>query len=160
MAVVLQVRASRGAETLQGAGAALRTAGATIAVAALLLAAAAVVDGLLAVAVLVVGAAVLTVGELTQSAGAWGVSAVVPPEDRRGEYVGAFKMGGQLQQTFAPAGLTFLAIGTGGWGWLAIAALMLAAGRYAARAVHRLAGTPRLSRTPSPDVLAPDFRTQ
>jgi MFS family permease len=144
MAVTLQVRTSRGSETLPGAAGALRTAGATIAVAALLLAATTLVHGYLAVALLVIGAATLTLGELTQSAGAWGVSAVVPPEDRRGEYIGAFKLGGQLQQTFAPAGLTFLAVGTGGWGWLAVAALMLVAGAYAARAVHRVAATPRL----------------
>jgi MFS family permease len=144
MAVTLQVRTSRGSETLPGAAAALRVAGATIAAAALLLGAAVLVHGYLTVALLVAGAATLTLGELTQSAGAWGVSAVVPPEDRRGEYLGAFKLGGQLQQTFAPAGLTFLAIGTGGWGWLVVAAVMLAAGGYAARAVHRVAATPRL----------------
>jgi hypothetical protein len=77
----------------------------------------------------------------------------VPPEGRGGEYIGAFRLGGQLQQTFAPAGLTVLAIATGGWGWLAIAAVMLVAGAYAPRAVRWVLRTPRLGRPPAPDAV-------
>lgn len=144
IAVVLQVRTSRGSDTLTGAARALRAAGILIAGSALLLGMASLVTGATAVLVLLVGTAVLTLGELTQSAGAWGVTAIVPPENRRGEYIGVVKLGGQLQLTFGPAGLTLLAVGTGGWGWLLIAALMLAAGAYASRAVNRVAETPRL----------------
>lgn len=153
MAVTLQVRASRGSETPLGSAAALRAAGLTIAVSALLLGAAALVDGVAAIAALVAGTAMLTVGELTQSAGAWGITAAVPPEGRRGEYIGAFRLGGQVQQTFAPAGLTVLAVATGGWGWLVVAALMLVAGASAPRAVRWVLRTPRLGRPAAPDAV-------
>lgn len=144
LAVTFQVRASRGSETAPGAGRALRTGGFTVAVSALLLGAAALTTGPMTIAALVAGTVMLTAGELTQSAGAWGVTATVPPEQRRGEYTGVFKLGGQLQQTFAPAGLTMLAVGTGGWGWLVIAALMLVAGQVAPAAVRWVVRTPRL----------------
>jgi len=139
MAVTLQVRASRGSETPFGAGLALRRAGVAVAFAALLLAAAGLTSGVPTIVVLVAGTVLLTVGELTQSAGAWGITATLTPEDRRGEYTGTFKLGGQVQQALAPVGLTVLAVSTHGWGWLAIAALMLGAGAYAPRIVARVA---------------------
>jgi hypothetical protein len=139
MAVTLQVRASRGSETPFGAGVALRRSGTAIAVASLFLAAAALTTGVSTIAVLVAGTALLTVGELTQSAGAWGITATLTPDDRRGEYTGTFKLGGQVQQALGPAGLTVLAVSTHGWGWLVIAALMLCAGAYAPRLVERVA---------------------
>jgi MFS family permease len=139
MAVTLQVRASRGSETAYGSGLALKRSGVAVAVASLFLGAAALTTGVPTIAVLVAGTMLLTVGELMQSAGAWGITATLTPEDRRGEYTGTFKLGGQVQQTLAPAGLTVLAVSTHGWGWLAIAALMLAAGAYAPRLVRRVA---------------------
>ncbi|MFE9694998.1 MFS transporter [Micromonospora sp. NPDC005806] len=151
LAVTLQVRASRGSETPLGAARALRTGGVTVALSALLLGAAAFTSGVITIAVLVAGTVMLTIGELTQSAGAWGITATLPPEDRRGEYTGAFKLGGQLQQSLGPAGLTMLAIGTGGWGWLVIAVLMLVGGYYAPAAVRWVLRTPRLGATIAAD---------
>jgi hypothetical protein len=54
--------------------------------------------------------------ELWQSAGAWTLAAELPPPDRRGEYQGAFKMGGSVEGIVAPAALVFLAVTSGGWG--------------------------------------------
>ncbi|NUT34686.1 MAG: MFS transporter [Hamadaea sp.] len=159
LAVTFQVRASRGSETAVGAGRALRTGGLTVAAGALLLGAAAVTGGIVTIAVLVAGTVMLTVGELTQSAGAWGVTATVPPEERRGEYTGVFKLGGQVQQTFAPAGLTLLAVGTGGWGWLVIAALMVVAGQVAPAAVRWVIRTPRLVRAEQETAATPELVT-
>ncbi|NUT05040.1 MAG: MFS transporter [Hamadaea sp.] len=151
LAVVFQVRASRGSETPDGAAKALRRSGFSIAIAALLLGAAALTAGPLTIAVLALGTVMLTVGELTQSAGAWGITASVPPENRRGEYTGLFRLGGQAQQSLAPAGLTVLAVNTGGWGWLAVAALMLVAGHYAPAAVRWVRRTPRVGAVPEAD---------
>jgi MFS family permease len=150
MAVTLQVPASRGSETAFGAATALRRSGWAVALAALFLGAAALTSGVSTIAVLVAGTALLTVAELTQSAGAWGITATLLPEDRRGEYTGAFKLGGQVQQTLAPAGLTILAVSTGGWGWLVIAALMLVCGACAAPAVRWVLRTSRLGSTVAP----------
>jgi len=151
LAVTFQVRASRGSETLPGAAKALWRSGVTVAISALLLGAAAWTAGPLTVAVLALGTVMLTFGELTQSAGAWGITAVVPPEQRRGEYTGVFKLGGQVQQSLAPAGLTLLAVGTGGWGWLVIAALMRVAGHYAGAVADWVGRTPRLGAAPQTD---------
>jgi MFS family permease len=156
LAVTFQVRASRGSETPLGAARSLRISGATVALSALLLGAATFTSGVITIAALVAGTVMLTMGELTQSAGAWGITATLPPEDRRGEYTGAFRLGGQVQQSLAPAGLTMLAVGTGGWGWLVIAALMLVAGHYAPAAVRWALRTPRLGAAVASDA-APEL---
>jgi hypothetical protein len=47
-----------------------------------------------------------------------------------------------------PAGLTWLAVDTGGWGWLPVAALFVAAGLLAGPAVEWTTRTPRLGAPP------------
>ncbi|MFD0595023.1 hypothetical protein ACFQZ4_23805 [Catellatospora coxensis] len=98
---------------------------------------------------LVLATILLTMAELWQSAGAWTFMAELPPADRRGEYVGAFRMGGSAQSMIAPASLIALAVTSGGWGWFAIAGLFLGAAlligpaaRRAARSREQLAGVP------------------
>ena len=90
---------------------------------------------------------VLTLAELVQSAGAWGITSTLPPAAHRGAYVGAFRLGGQLQYLVAPAGLTALGVTTGGWGWFPLVALFAIAAVAAAPLVAWAARRPRLGET-------------
>ncbi|OKI52705.1 MFS transporter [Micromonospora sp. CB01531] len=147
LAVLLQVRASRGADTVAGAGRALRVGGLLIALFCLVLPISAVTGGVLTIVVLVVAAVVLTLAELVQSAGAWGITSTLPPAAHRGAYVGAFRLGGQLQYLAGPAGLTALGVTTGGWGWFPMAALFAGAAVAAVPLVGWAARRPRLGET-------------
>lgn len=144
LAVLLQVRASRGADTVPGAGRALRTGGLLIALFCLILPLSAVTGGAATIVVLVVAAVVLTLAELVQSAGAWGITSTLPPAAHRGAYVGGFRLGGQLQYLAAPAGLTALGVSTGGWGWFPMAVLFAVAAGAAVPVVGWAASRPRL----------------
>ena len=121
LVVLLQVRASAGPESVPGAARALRQSGFLVAASCVVFAAAAFTAGVVTVLTLAVGAVVLTIGELRHAAGSWGAIAALTPPGRRGEYVGTFRLGNQLENMVAPAAFTALAITTGGWGWLVIA---------------------------------------
>ncbi|MFR9777461.1 MFS transporter [Micromonospora sp. MS34] len=156
LAVLLQVRASRGADTTTGAARALRGGGLLIALFCLVLPLSAVTDGVVTVGVLVAAAVVLTLAELVQSAGMWGITSTLPPAAHRGAYVGAFRLGGQLQYLVAPAGLTALGVSTGGWGWFPLAALFAVAALAAVPLVEWAARRPRLGEaTPEPERVTP-----
>jgi hypothetical protein len=150
LAVLLQVRASRGADTVAGAGRALRTGGLLIALFCLILPVSALTGGVATVVVLVGAAVVLTLAELVQSAGAWGITSTLPPAAHRGAYVGAFRLGGQFQNLAAPAGLTAMGVGTGGWGWLPMAGLFAAAALAAGPMVAWADRRPRLGEAAPP----------
>ncbi|SBT52738.1 MFS transporter [Micromonospora narathiwatensis] len=158
LAVLLQVRASRGADTVAGAGRALRVGGLLIVLFCLVLPISALTRGGLTIAVLVLAAVVLTLAELVQSAGAWGITSTLPPAAHRGAYVGAFRLGGQLQYLAGPAGLTALGVTTGGWGWFPMAALFAVAAVAAVPVVSWAARHPRLGEAaldPAPQPVTP-----
>ncbi|MEU7927394.1 MFS transporter [Micromonospora sp. NPDC049801] len=149
--VLLQVRVSRGADTAGGAARASRRGGLLIAVSCLVLPISGITRGLLTVVVLVAAAILLILAELIQSAGAWGFTATLPPTDQRGAYVGALRLGEQVQYLIAPAGLTALAVSTGGWGWLPTAAIFVLLAVAIVPAVTWTERTPRLgSQAPEP----------
>ncbi|MFC7550551.1 MFS transporter [Plantactinospora sp. GCM10030261] len=149
LAVLLQVRASRGAETAPGAGRALRRGGLLLAFACLILPISTLTTGPVTIAILLAGAVVLTLAELVQSAGDWGLAATLPPDDRRGEYLGVFRLGRQLQQLAGPVALTALTVGTGGWGWLPMVVLFLAVAMAARPAVGWAVRRPRIGSAPT-----------
>jgi hypothetical protein len=120
LVVALQVRASRGAETVTGAARVLRRSGWALFAACLVFALSAQ-----APLALVAGMVVLTVAELWQSAGAWGLSFALAPEDRQGEYLGAFAMGTRIYDSAGPALVTALTLGAGAFGWAALGVLFL-----------------------------------
>jgi hypothetical protein len=126
--VLLQVRASRGTDTLAGAARASRTAGVLIAVACLFFAASAGVDPTVAVVLLVVGALAHVLGELRQSSAGWGISFGLAPAHAQGQYQGAYAMGMQLGRLLAPGVLTALALGLGRLGWVLLALVFVGAG--------------------------------
>ncbi|MEU0077824.1 MFS transporter [Micromonospora tulbaghiae] len=142
--VLFQVRASRGADDAPGAARASRRGAVLIAGFCLVLPVSGATRGPLTVAVLVAAATLLILAELIESAGAWGLTATLPPAAQRGAYVGAFGLGSQLQFLIAPAGLTALGVSTGGWGWYPAAALFVLVGLVIVPAVARAERTPRL----------------
>ncbi len=148
--VLFQVRASRGADDAPGAARASRRGAVLIALFCLVLPISGAPRGALTVVALVAAATLLILAELIESAGAWGLTATLPPAAQRGAYVGAFGLGSQLQFLIAPAGLTALGVSTGGWGWYPAAAVFTLVGLAIVPAVTRAERTPRL-----PDVAKP-----
>jgi hypothetical protein len=153
--VLLQVRVSRGADTAAGAARASRRGALLIALACLVLPISKVTRGGLTVVVLVAAATLLILAELIESAGTWGLSATLPPDDQRGAYVGALRLGEQVQYLIAPAGLTALGVTTGGWGWLPTAAIFALVGLAVVPAVAWAERTPRLGAAAHEQTMTP-----
>ncbi|MEU7614100.1 MFS transporter [Micromonospora sp. NPDC049204] len=144
LVVLFQVRLSRGADTAPGAARASRRGALLIALFCLVLPLSGLTRGLLTVVVLVAAALVLILAELIESAGAWGLTATLPPTAQRGAYVGAFRLGSQVQYLIAPVGLTALGVTNGGWGWLPAAAIFVLVGLAVVPVVAWAERTPRL----------------
>ncbi|WP_144122451.1 MFS transporter [Catellatospora sichuanensis] len=127
LAVALQVVASHGAETAPGAAKAQRHGGFALVAMCGVLAVTAGTSGWTTLALLATAMLLLTLGELWQSAGAWGLSVALAPDERRGEYLSAFRLGGQVQGIVAPAAMSALVVGFGVAGWSGLAAVYLVA---------------------------------
>lgn len=128
MAVLFQVRASRGSEEVPGAARAGRLSTFATAAACAGYAAAGGLPGPSAIALLLVGTALLTVGELWQSASSWGLGYELADPAAQGQYQGVFSLGFGAQEIIGPSFVTLLAIGWGSTGWLIIAAVVVAGG--------------------------------
>ena len=118
MAVLLQVPASRGADSMPGAIRLMRWGALAAMVACPLMLLTSGSGGWITIGVLAICVALVTMTELWVSSASWYLFSEIPPPDRRGEYLGAMRMGGAAQSMVGPAALTFLALHTGyGW-WL------------------------------------------
>lgn len=117
MAITLQVRASRGSETVAGAATANRRAGAALLGACVLFPLATLGGAIVAIGLLVLTTVLLTVGELLSSAGSWGLSYELAPAARQAEWLGAFGVLSQLAQVPGPA-LAVQAVHAGALGWI------------------------------------------
>jgi hypothetical protein len=140
MVTLLQVRLSRGADTLPGGGRALRRAGLVLTTTCLLLATAAGLGTWAAATVLVMSIVLLSVGEMLQAAGGWGVSFALAPHERQAEYLSVFNLGLALESILGPAAVTLVVVQGTLAGWGVLAAVFCVAGVVAAR----LARTARL----------------
>lgn len=129
--VLLQVRVSRGSETVSGGARALRWSGFTLAGACALFALAAGVPVWLAVVVLLLGALVHVIAEMLHAAGAWALGFGLAPEHLQGQYQGLFAVSSQLGQMAAPALVTLLLTGLGAGGWAVLAVLFVLTGAVA-----------------------------
>lgn len=127
LAVALQVRASRGTDTIAGAARALVWAGVSLAACCLLLVAAPKLPVVLAVGVLLLAMVALTGGELFQSAGGWGGSYLLAVPGQEGVYLSVFWLGVAVQQIAAPV-LVSLVVTAGSTGWVVLAALFAVCG--------------------------------
>jgi hypothetical protein len=152
MAVLLQVRASRGSTTVRGAARALALSAAATAAACLLFAPAATLPTWAAVGLLVAGTVVLTVGELLQSAGSWGLSFGLTRGEAHGSHQGAFSLGDSLKDVLGPMLVISVAIALGTVGWLTLAALFAVGGMLVAPATRwaESHGSRQQDATPTP----------
>jgi Major Facilitator Superfamily len=125
LVVTLQVRASRGTDTVPGAARGVRRSGALLLAACLVLASTGALPAPAAIIVLGAGSVLLTLGEVLQQAGGWSLSYGLAPEDRQGEYLGAFAMGTRIYDSLGPVVVTSLILGLGQLGW-ALLGLMYA----------------------------------
>jgi MFS family permease len=127
LAVLLQVRAARGVDTVDRALQAARRSCAFFVLSCLIVLVTHDTVGWVTILLVWVGHVTVTGAELFQSAGHWGLFTELSDPDRRGEYVGAAQLGGTLGDVWAPAVYTFLAISWGPLGWLTIAAIVVLA---------------------------------
>ncbi|MFJ8312730.1 MULTISPECIES: MFS transporter [unclassified Streptomyces] len=146
LAILLQVRAARGSDTVAGAAVAGRRAGLALLAACAVTATTAALTPVAAIAVLAVGVALLTAGELLSSASGWGISYGLAAPERQGEYLGAWGLGADLARAGGPLLVAVLVTGGGVAGWVALGALFLAAGTVTVPVAGRAAGTPEPAR--------------
>jgi predicted MFS family arabinose efflux permease len=140
LAVLFQVAASRGAETVSGALRASRISAGFFVLSCVIVSVTHDTLGWATIALVWLGHVTVTGAELFQSAGHWGLVAELSDPDRRGEYQGAARLGGTVGNVWAPAAYTFLAMewGTAGWAVIASCALLAAVAIHpAARAAER-----------------------
>lgn len=126
LAVLLQVRATRGAVSTGGSARLLRWAALATAVACPVIALSGRTHGWATVAVLALGVVLVTATELWLSAAQWYFNTELPPPGQRGAYQGVGSTMMAAGRMVGPASMTFLAIHTGGWGWWVIAAVFAA----------------------------------
>lgn len=155
LAVTLQVAATRGADSLPGIVKLMRRGAWATAIACPVAALAGMTHGLSTILLLGFAVLLTTATELWVSAAQWFVQTDVPPAALRGAYVGSGRMlmsGGRM---IAPAGLTLLAIQTGGWGWWLVAAIFVVCGLVAGPAVNWVARTSRVGESGAPMAAEP-----
>jgi MFS family permease len=140
MAVFLQVRASRGAETVNGALRAVRRSGWAFILSCLVIGVTHETVGWVSIVLIWLGHVTITGAELWQSAADWGFQSELSDHRRLGDYQGVWGLGYQAQPIIFPGLFTFLALQWGEPGWAVIAAigvLAALASHPAARAAQR-----------------------
>ena len=127
LAVLFQVAAARGSDTVPGALRASRISSGFFVLSCLVVMVTHDTIGWVTIALVWFGHVTVTGAELFQSAAAWGFSSELSDPDRRGEYQGASRLGFTVGSVWAPAAYTFLAMEWGPPGWLVIAAIVVVA---------------------------------
>ncbi|MFD7164678.1 MFS transporter [Streptomyces violascens] len=128
LAILLQVRAARGSDTVPGAAVAGRRSGVALLAACVVTATTSALPPMAAVAVLAVAVTLLTAGELLSSASGWGISYGLAAPERQGEYLGAWTLSSDLARAGGPLLVAVLIAHGGDTGWPALGVLFLAAG--------------------------------
>lgn len=137
MVILLQVWASRGAESAPGAAAAVRRGGVALAVSCVVIGAAPNLSAGWAVAVVVGAVVCFTFGEMWTAAGSWTLSYELADPAAYGQYQGVFGMASQVGFLVGPVVATVVALPYGIWGWLAIAIGFTTAGVLCEQVVRR-----------------------
>lgn len=119
LVVTLQVHASRGSDTVSGASRANRIAGLALLGACLVFPLSSHGSAVIAVAVLIVATVLLTAGELFSSAGSWGLSYGLAPQDQQGRYLASFGLLSQLIQVAGPVLAAFV-VSSGVYAWIGL----------------------------------------
>jgi MFS family permease len=126
--VALQVRVARGVRDLRTAARHIRAAGVLMLVSCAAFALTTVpASPWTALAVLLAAACLQVLGETALASGAWEISFGLAPEGRQGQYQGFFGTGAAVARMLGPLLLTWLVLGGGPVGWLALGAAFLTA---------------------------------
>ncbi len=161
MAVLLQVRASRGSETVDGALRAVRLSGWAFILSCLVIGVTHETVGWVSIVLIWLGHVTITGAELWQSAADWGFQSELSDHRRLGDYQGVWGLGYQAQPIIFPGLFTFLALQWGEPGWAVIAVIGVAA---AARLAPGGAGGPAVPgarrSAPYPDALRAKARSR
>jgi MFS family permease len=136
MAVFLQVRASRGSETVPGALRAVRLSGWAFILSCLVIGVTHETVGWVSIVLIWLGHVTITGAELWQSASDWGFQSELSDHRSLGDYQGVWSLGYQAQPIIFPGLFTFLALQWGEPGWAVIAAIGVAAALVAHPAAH------------------------
>jgi MFS family permease len=154
LAVLFQVPAARGMNTISGALRGVRLATGFMVVSCALVAVTGDTIGWVSVVLLLVGHMTVTGAELFESAATWGFMAELSDPYRRGEYQGVWGLGGRISNILGPATYTWLALDHGTLGWVVIATTIVLAAALlhpAVRSAERFLATHELdvSRAPA-----------
>ena len=136
LAVLLQVRAARGSDTVPGALRAVRRCAACFVLSCGIIAITHDTAGWVSIVLIWVGHVTITGAELWQSASDWGFQSELSDPRRLGDYQGIWSLGYQAEPILFPGLFTFLALTWGAPGWAIIAALAVVAGIAAHPAAH------------------------
>jgi MFS family permease len=145
LVIALQVRLSRGIDTVAASARSLTRAGWTVAASCVLFGLAGGQARWVAVVLLLLGAVVHVLGELQQSAGSWGLAYELAPEHAQGEYQGMFSTSLQVAGIVTPFVAGALLVGRGLPGWLLFALVLV----LAATAVPRAAAWAQRRQVPA-----------
>jgi MFS family permease len=140
LAVLLQVRASRVADSVDGSLRAVRWSGLAFVVSCAVIAVTHDTAGWVSIVLIWFGHIAITGAELWQSAADWGLTSELSDHRRLGDYQGVWGLGYQVEPIIFPALFTYLALEWGTPGWVVIAAIGIAAAAVAhpaARAAER-----------------------
>lgn len=140
LAVLLQVRASRVADSVDGSLRAVRWSGWAFVISCAVIAVTHETVGWVSILLIWIGHVTITGAELWQSAADWGFTSELSDHRRLGDYQGVWGLVYQIEPIVFPALFTFLALewGTAGWALIAAVAVTAAAVAHpAARAAQR-----------------------
>jgi MFS family permease len=143
LAVLLQVRASRVADSVNGSLRAVRWSGWAFIVSCGLIAWTHETVGWVSILLIWVGHVTITGAELWQSAADWSFTSELSDHRRLGDYQGVWGLGYQIEPIVFPALYTWLALSVGTPGWVVIALIGVTAAvvaHPAARAAERHLG--------------------
>jgi len=142
LAVVLQLRLSRGVEGVRSAAARQVRAGICLAVCCLLVAWTAGTGSVATVVLVLLAVAALTAGEVYQAVGGWGLSFELSPEAGRGYFLSVYNLGTTGAMILGPWLLTSVVLPRGRAGWVGLAVALAAAGACVAAVVRGISGVP------------------
>ena len=127
LAVLLQVAAARGVNSVERSLRAARISASFFVLSCLIVLVTHDTLGWVTIALVWLGHVTVTGAELFQSAASWGYQSELSDPDRLGEYQGAAHIGHTLGSVWAPAVYTYLAIEWGTPGWLVIGGIVVLA---------------------------------
>ncbi len=127
MAVLLQVAAARGVDSVASSLRAARISAGFFVLSCAIVLVTHDTLGWVTIALVWLGHVTVTGAELFQSAASWGFMSELSDPERLGEYQGAAHIGHTAGSVWAPAAFTFLAMEWGTPGWITIAVIVVVA---------------------------------